>query len=290
MIAAIRRPGPCAALLALCLILTPSKALAGAPFSVDSEELVVTADSQLRFWEGTFDVPGQSPVHFTCYAPADAGSYDAILFLHGYGKDDYIWTIHQMVMAGRGVIAVAIDYEETQPQEAQLAEVSSAVDLMHSWQEVNSVSLCGSSYGGKVALEAVAKRPELGIETALLVYPAWARLEHEDFAAIEADVVNVVGEVDGLSMSSYWIQDQIHTYNDRINYKLYVYSEDDFPIEARHGYFFARTPQEFGDVALDSFARGIGYFDWMVGGDDAPMWRNDPTMLTRDDLITLPGF
>ena len=195
-----------------------------------------------------------------------------------------------MVMAGRGTIAVAIDYEEGQPQNAQLAEVSSAVELMNSWWEVKSVSLCGSSYGGKVALETIGKRPELGIEAALLVYPAWARMEHEDFAAIEADVLNVVGEVDGLSLSSYWIQDQINTHNDRINYKLHVYSEDDFPIEARHGYFFAQTPQEFNDVALDSFARGIGYFEWIVGGEDAPPWRNDPTLITRDNLITLPGF
>ena len=58
MIALFPRPSSCALLLALGVILTPSNALAGASFKVEAEEFVVTADSQLRFWEGTFDVPG----------------------------------------------------------------------------------------------------------------------------------------------------------------------------------------------------------------------------------------
>ncbi len=290
MIAALHPPTWCAALLAAGLILAPSRASAQARFEVQLQELVRHGESDLRYMEGTFQVPQQSSVHFTAYAPEEEGVYPSILFLHGYNKSDLDWRIHQIAMATRGKIAVAVDYNERQGQDPMLAEICTAVDLMSRWQEVESVSLCGSSFGGKVALETISKHPELGIETAFLVYPAWARVEPEEFAAIEADILHCVGEVDDLLPSSYWIQEQIVRYNEDIDYKLHVYSEEDFPIEARHGYFLAAAPDQFGDVAIDSFARGIGYFQWKLEDGPAPPWRNDPTMLGLEDLRSLPDL
>ena len=269
--------------LALAAVIPPS---AGAqhllPGTIHTRNL---DDSGLRYTEGSYSVPGQAPVHFTAYAPGEPGAYNAMLFLHGYEKSDIEWAYHQIGAAQRNIIGVAIDYNEEGSDEEMLNEVATAVEIMANQPQIRSISLCGASWGGKVAFQTIAQRPDLPIVTTFLVYPMKPRVTPEEIAAIRSDILNCVGATDPLAPASYWIQDRIDTYNTTIDYKLHIYSEEDFPNEAHHGYFFAPDPESFNEVAIDSFVRGLGYFNWKVRDHERPIWRNDPELLYLPDLV-----
>jgi dienelactone hydrolase len=242
-------------------------------------------DSGLRYTEGRYAVPGQHSVHFTVYAPGDAGDHHAVLFLHGYEKSDIEWAYHQMGVAQRNIIGVAIDYDETGSDEEMLNEVATAVEILAQQRHVRSISLCGASWGGKVAFQTIARRPDLPIVTTLLVYPMKPRVTPDEIAAVRSDILNCVGAADPLAPASFWIQDRIDAYNDVIDYKLHIYSEEDFPNEAHHGYFFVADPEAFNEVAIDSFVRGLGYFNWKVRDRERPIWIDDPETLFLPDLV-----
>ncbi len=238
-----------------------------------------------RFFEGNYGVSGQQDVHYTIYAPLQPALHDAILFLHGYLKSADDWYMHQEAVAGRGVIGVAIDYHEEMGDAYILNEVVTAISLLDDWWEVRSISFCGSSFGGEVAFETLAKRPDLGIAMALLIYPSRPDVSPQEVAAVNTPVLNLVGEVDSYFGASLWLTDQVAQFNPDLYYRLHVYSAEDFPETARHGFFFPH-PGGLNEVGEDSFVRSWGFFEWGARRAPAPPWRTDPTLLLRDDLLT----
>lgn len=272
--------------LVACLLWAPQTA--SAKSTIEFTERTELAADGLRYLEGTYPVAGQPRVHFTVYAPAEAGRYHAMLFLHGYEKSDLEWAIHQTMIAKRGLIALAIDYNERESQEHYLNEVTAAVRLLQRTGAVKTVSLCGTSWGGRVAFETIAIYPELDISSAFLVYPTKPHVLDEHVAAVEAHVLHCVGELDPTLPASEWLANKIDLHNDKMNYRLHIYSAEDFPREARHGYFFARHRSEFNEVAIDSFVRSLGLFMWKVDNKDCPEWIEDPELLTREDLVGFP--
>ncbi len=238
-----------------------------------------------RFVRGRYPVENQDTVHFTACAPASVGSYDAVLLLHGYQRTDHHWGYHQVALAGEGWISVAIDYDETAPEQDQLLQIRTMIERMWAHPEVRTVSICGTSWGGKMAFETIAKMPELNIATAFIVYPTLPFVTDQQIANIRTDVLNCVGAVDPLSPISYVIEERVRACNDQITYKLHVYSGEDFPRDAHHGFLFARTPEEFNDVARDSFVRWLSLIDWKLGNEGPPPWRGDPRVLREEHLL-----
>jgi dienelactone hydrolase len=272
---------------ALLLLLVPFCATpAIAATSIDYRRVLRAPDEgEILYYEGYYQVSGQRSVHYTVFTPNDDAPHDAILFLHGYEKDDYSWAIHQYGVALRGQTGVAIDYNERADQDEMLAEVEAAVQALQGDESATNVALCGTSFGGKVAYETVARFPELNIRYALLLYPSKPHTTKEESAAIRADILNLVGEVDPLRPASKWIADQIATYNQEIDYRLFLYDADEFPTEARHGYFFAPSPDTFNEVAIDSMIRCLDYGEWRTGEVGTPVWLSDPDILQREDLL-----
>ncbi len=252
-----------------------------APDVVSSELRVPPA----RSLTGYYPVEDQEPVRFTAYAPPDVGNYDAIILLHGYQRDDSHWSLHQLALAERGWISVAINYDEKDSQQEQLAQIRTAIERMWAYPEVRSVSICGTSWGGKMAFETIAKMPELAISTAFLVYPTLPVVTDEEISAIRADILDCVGAVDRLSPVSRLIEEKVRACNDQIAYKLHIYSGIDFPLDAQHGYFFASHPQQVNAVAADSFVRWISLMSWKLGRANAPKWKSDPTVLLEEHLL-----
>lgn len=272
-----------ALILLTALNTTPAPAAASIDYSRNLR--AANDDGGILYYEGRYTVPGQRPVHYTAFTPDDDVAHDVILFLHGYEKDDYSWAIHQYAVALQGKTGVAIDYDERATQDEMLAEVEAAVIALQGDEATTSVALCGTSYGGKVAYETVARFPELNIRYALLIYPSKPHTTHEESAAIRADILDLVGEVDPLRPASDWIAEQIAEYNDAIDFRYFVYSADDFPNEAHHGYFFAPSPDAFNEVAIDSIIRCLDYGAWRTGEAGTPHWLSDPATLHSENLL-----
>lgn len=276
-------------MLSLLLLLVPSWSFGQIAIDQHSRSGAAEGNGVLRL-AGEYEVPGQSSVHFTIFRPDDDKAHDALLLLHGFEKDDYAWGLHQIVLAQAGLIAVAIDYDERASQAYYLNEVVAAVSILNESPRVEQVSICGTSFGGRVAFETVAKYPELGIVSAFLVYPSRPWVSAEEVAAVEAAVLDCVGGIDPLEPASHWIQRQVECYNPSIDYKLQIYDELEFPNEARHGYFFARAREFFNEVAIDSFVRGLDFMDWAHGVSPEPDWLDAPEILRREDLLGLGGI
>ncbi|MAE68984.1 MAG: hypothetical protein CME06_00790 [Gemmatimonadetes bacterium] len=243
--------------------------------------------NKYRLLRGFYPVENQESVHFIACAPASKGSYDAVLMLHGYRRSDRHWGYHQIALAIEDWVSVAIDYDETAPEQDQLLQIRTAIERMRAHPEVQSVSICGTSWGGKMALETIAKMPELDIATAFIVYPTLPFVTDQQVANIRTDILNCVGAVDPLSPISYMIEEKVRECNDQIAYKLHVYSRDDFPQDADHGFLFARTPEEFNDVARDSFVRWLSLVEWKLGKTGPPPWISDPKILREEHLLKL---
>jgi dienelactone hydrolase len=248
-------------------------------------KIITVKGVELRYTEGWYKVKGQTDTHFTVYAPRDTGEYHSLLFLHGFSKDDYDFYLHQIGVALQGGIGVAIDYDELGSREYRLNQVSTAVKRLHAWSEIASVSLLGVSWGGKVAFETIAIKPELDIASAVLIYPYKPSVSVSQITSITSAILNLVGEVDWVRWDSEWVEDQIHQYNPEIDYKLQIYDGDEIP-EADHGFFFANSPSQFNAPAVDSFIRTFHFWDWQVKGAPQPEWWNDPKIIHRDDLLT----
>lgn len=244
---------------------------------------------ELRYFAGNYSVPGRGDVHFTIHAPLARGEYDTVLFLHGYYKSDLEWYMHQKTLAEHGLIAVAINYDETAAPVEMYKEVGTAISLLHDWPEARVVSIVGSSFGGRIGLEILGKFPELNVKFAYFVYPTSPQLTPEEFAAIEADILHVVGEVDPHLPASFWIANQLNKYNDQIQYKVHVYSAEDFPHAGRHGFFLPRR-EGLTEVGIDSFVRWGGFLRWALVGARPPDWRSDPRLLRERHLLRMGDF
>ncbi len=237
-----------------------------------------------RYYQGWYEVPGQNDTHFTLYAPADPGLYECVIFLHGMGKDDYSFALHQAGLAEMGWIGVAIDYDMVGSTEHRINQVAAAVELLHGWEEVASVSLLGTSWGGKVAFETNARRPELDVSATVLIYPAEPTANPDQVAAIRVDMLDLVGEIDFMSDASERIEELIGQHNPTIDYKLQVYDAAEIP-EARHGYFFAPSPGRFSEPAIDTFVRALDFLSWQAGSAGRPAWWDAPKTIYREELL-----
>jgi pimeloyl-ACP methyl ester carboxylesterase len=245
--------------------------------------------TSLRRAEGVFgDVTGYDPVHFIAYAPSVPGHYDAVLFLHGYDKTDEEWAYHQIGLARDGWFTVAINYDIDEYLGVQHVEVLRAIQRMLAYPEVATLSLCGASWGGKVALEVAAMHPELPIANLFLLYPFFPNTSNEEFATLHSAVITLVGEADPLVEAAKWIDQKITENNDEIFHTLHIYSRTDFGRDARHGYFFARTPSSFNEVAIDSWVRGVGLMLLNLHHlSETPEWADDPRMLRAADILEM---
>jgi pimeloyl-ACP methyl ester carboxylesterase len=283
--AKVQRMKPSARSLARHLAAAAIVAALGAPASFSLDRWPGDTKAAYRFFEGAYPVPGQQEVHYTVYAPSQPAKHEAILFLHGYLKSADDWFMHQEAVARAGVIGVAIDYHEEMWDDYVLNEVAVGIEALDAWWEVSSISLCGSSFGGEVAFETVACRPDLNVEMTLLVYPSRPDVTPQEVAAVDAGVVNLVGEVDAYFGASLWISDQMARYNPDNFYQLHVYSAEDFAETGRHGFFFPH-PGGLNEVGEDSFVRSWGFFAWGNQMDPPPPWRSDPIELHRENLLT----
>ena len=245
--------------------------------------------SSLRYAEGIIgDVSGYDPVHFIAYAPAASGHFDAVLFLHGYDKTDEEWAYHQIDLARQGWFTVAINYHIDEYLGIQHIEVLRAIQRMLAYPEVATLSLCGASWGGKVALEVTAAHPELPIANLFLLYPFFPNTSDEEFASLHSSVITLVGETDPFVDSAKWIDLKITENNNQIYHTLHLYSRTDFGRDARHGYFFARTPGDFNEVAVDSWVRGVGLMLLNLHRlSDSPEWVDDPRTLHAEDALDM---